>query len=175
MLSGNREDSEDAYVCHECGEVHRGMPLDFSIPAPDLYAGMSEDERANRALISSDQCIVDDRYFYIRGRLELPIKGTEQCFCFGVWSFVKRESFDEMTDSWTTVGRENERGPYPGLLANALREFPNAYDLPLRVVVQPVGVRPLLFIEEPHPLSEAQRDGVTMHRAAELSRLMLAG
>jgi hypothetical protein len=40
-------------------------------------------------------------------------------------------------------------------------------------MIQPVGTRPLFFIEEEHPLAGEQLHGITSTRAQEMSSLLL--
>jgi len=51
---------EPNFVCRTCGQTHKGIPLSFAADFPDIYANMSESDRGTRALISSDQCIIDE-------------------------------------------------------------------------------------------------------------------
>jgi hypothetical protein len=45
---------------------------------------MSEPDRGARALISSDQCIVDETSFFIRGCLEIPVLESSEVFIWGL-------------------------------------------------------------------------------------------
>ena len=62
-----------SFVCSSCGLEHAGVPLSFAADYPDPYANLSLDDRDARAIAGSNQCIIDQREFYIRGFLELPI------------------------------------------------------------------------------------------------------
>jgi hypothetical protein len=84
-----------------------------------MYAGLSEPDRDARAIISSDQCIVDERFFFIRGCLGIPIHDNSEVFLWGLWAIVKEEVFDEIEDSWEEPGRETGRGPFKARLANS--------------------------------------------------------
>ena len=52
------------------------------IRAAPLYANLDRNARELRAIASSDQCIIDQEEFYIRGCLEIPIIGTREVFLF---------------------------------------------------------------------------------------------
>jgi hypothetical protein len=71
---------EPGFVCRTCGQSHDGVPLSFAADFPDMYANMSESDRGARALISSDQCIVDEELFFIRGCLEIPLLDSSPLF-----------------------------------------------------------------------------------------------
>lgn len=160
-----------SWVCHICGKSHDELPLSFAADYPDNYANMSADERESRAVIGTDQCIIDQKEFYVRGCLEIPIQNDDRVFLWGLWASMWEKDFDELDDCWETEGRETRFGPYKGRLANALNKdyYPSAANLKLTIRLSAVGQRPLFFIDEPdHPLAIAQRDGMTMKQVEEL-------
>jgi hypothetical protein len=164
---------EPGFVCRTCGQTHEGVPLSFAADFPDMYANMSESDRG-RALISSDQCIVDDASFFIRGCLEIPVLDSSEVFIWGLWALVKEEVFNEISDSWEEEGRETRRGPFKARLANSLSVYPETLNLRLRIVIQPLGTRPLFILEEEqHPLATAQQHGISRLEAVELSATLL--
>ena len=71
---------------------------------------------------SSDQCIIDQQWFFIRGCLDIPILGSDEPFLWGLWVSVREEVFDQIEDCWEVQGREQCRGPFKGRLANSLAE-----------------------------------------------------
>jgi hypothetical protein len=165
---------EPNFVCRTCGQTHQGVPLSFAADFPDVYANMSESDRGTRAAISSDQCIVDEEQFFIRGCLELPILDSGEVFVWGLWASVLETAFNEISDSWQEEGRETRRGPFKARLANSLSVYPETLNLKLQIVIQPVGRRPLFILEEEqHPLAMAQRRGVSRLEAMELSSTLL--
>jgi len=139
-----------------------------------MYANMSESDRGTRALIGSDQCIVDQECFFIRGCLENAILNSTEVFIWGLWASVKEEVFNEISESWEQEGREMRWGPFKARLANSLSVYPETLNLKLRIVIQPVGTRPLFVLEEEqHPLAMAQQHGISRLEAAELSSILL--
>lgn len=105
-------------------ETTRRDPLKFAADFPDTYANLSRDDRDNRALISSDQCIIDQEQFYLRGCLELPIVNSNHIFLWGAWARVHEKDFDQIHEFWETAGREGAIGPFKGRLANSLSIYP---------------------------------------------------
>jgi hypothetical protein len=162
------------YVCATCGTSHEGVPLSFAADFPDVYANMSVDDRQNRIILGSDQCVIDSEIFCIRGCIEIPVIGNKGPFLWGLWARIKEEDFDEIAESWTQSGRENLHGPFKGRLANRLNVYPDTLNLTLTLHVQQVGQRPLFLIDElDHPLAVAQREGMTIKQTQELvSRLL---
>jgi hypothetical protein len=160
---------EPGFVCRTCGQTHEGIPLSFAADFPDPYANISESDRTSRAVISSDQCVVDEVWFFIRGCLEIPILESKDVFLWGLWASVKEEVFNEISESWEEEGRETRRGPFKGRLANSLSIYPETLNLRIRIVIQPAGTRPLFTIEgEDHPLAAAQQNGISRLEAMEL-------
>ena len=164
----------DTYICATCGQTHEGVPFSFAADFPDPYANLSHDDRATRAVISTDQCIIDQQHFFLRGCLEIPIIGHAEPFLWGVWATVKEEDFDEISSCWQTPGREKTHGPFKGRLANSIKDYPETLNLKLKIVLQPVGTRPLFYIEESeHPLAQEQQHGISYQLAMERASLYL--
>lgn len=162
------------YVCSACGRQHSEVPLSFAADFPDAYANMSLDDRENRALISSDQCIIDDDQFYLRGCIELPVLLAEEIFLWGVWARVHERDFDEIHEHWNSAGRENRIGPFKGRLANSISIYPQTLNMKLAIQIRPAGERPVFVLEEPdHPLTQEQQNGLTGEKAREYACLLL--
>ncbi|HVN94102.1 MAG TPA: DUF2199 domain-containing protein [Terracidiphilus sp.] len=164
---------ERGFVCRTCGQSHIELPFSFAADFPDMYASMAKPDRDARALISSDQCIIDDAWFFIRGCLEIPISDSSEVFIWGLWASVNEKGFDEISASWEETGREINRGPFKARLANSLTLYPETLNLKMRIVIQPKGTRPLFVLEEEHPIANAQRDGISRLDAMELSAALL--
>jgi hypothetical protein len=168
----------DTFVCLHCGKRHHKTELSFAASLPDPYFKLSRDERETRAILGSDQCVIDGEQFYIRGCLELPVIESERVFLWGVWARVHEKDYDEIEAHWTAEGREGKIGPYKGRLANSLPIYAESLNLKLEVQIEPVGSRPLFFLEDPdHPMAIEQQGGITMQKAEEYFCLLtrLAG
>ena len=122
---------ESSSSCSSCGQVHAGVPRSFAADYPHPYATLSADARELRAVVGSDQCIIDGQEFFIWGCLEIPIIGTDEVFVWGLWARINEPAFDEISDHWETEGREALIGFYSGRLANALSIYPNTLNLRL--------------------------------------------
>ena len=164
----------ESYICSCCGLEHAGSPLSFAADFPDNYANMSADEREARAVISSDQCIIDTTEFWIRGCLEIPIHGQDEPFVWGLWANLWEVDFDTIDDHWETQDREKLIGPFKGRLGNPLSLYPQTTNTILTVQIRPVGTRPLFFIDdEDHPLYFEQKDGISLETARRYSCLLM--
>ena len=163
----------ESYACVTCGKTHKDLPRSFAAEFPDMFANMDRDQRDARAVIGSDQCIIDQTWFFIRGCLEIPVLGSEEPFLWGLWASVREEVFDEIENSWESERRET-RGPFKGRLANSLAEYPPTLNLKIKLLLQPVGTRPLFIVEKTdHPLAIEQASGITPGRAMELAGMAL--
>jgi hypothetical protein len=164
----------ESYKCATCGKVHEGLPMSFAAGSPDMYFNMNRDDRDARCVHGSDQYIIDQKWFFIRGCLEIPIVGSNKPFLWGLWASVREDTFDDIANYWELKDRETCRGPYKGRLANSLAEYPETLNLKLKIILQPVGTRPLFMIEEAdHPLAMEQGSGITITRAHELASLIM--
>jgi hypothetical protein len=160
----------DGYFCKSCGKFHSGLPFSYGTDSPDNYVNLNEQEKIQRSILGSDQCVIDNKEFYIRGLVELPIIGFKEKFLWGVWASVWKSAYDEISESWNTVGRERMTGPHKGRLANSLEIYPQTGNLKCTIRLQPVGQRPLIFIDEPnHPLAIEQRIGISLERVQEIA------
>jgi hypothetical protein len=164
----------EGYTCRTCSQYHTGVPFSFAADFPDPYANLSKDERDLRATIGSDQCILDSQSFFLRGIMEIPVIGSDQPFLWGVWASIREEVFDEISDCWELEGREKKHGPYKGRLANSLSIYPETLNLKLKIIVQPVGVRPRFVLEDDqHVLAAQQKSGISVQQAVELASFLL--
>jgi hypothetical protein len=111
---------------------------------------------------------------YVRRLLKIPVLGTDQFFLWGLWASLWEKDYDEISESWEEEGRERRHCPFQARLANKLSVYPDTLNLRVTIRVQPVGERPLLFVdEEDHPLAGTQRTGMSMEETQKLiSRLL---
>ena len=163
-----------SWKCTVCGKPHEETPASFAADFPDMYANMNREDRETRAVIGTDQCVIDQKWFFVRGCLEVPINESDDVFLWGLWASVREDVFDEITDCWETPGREKTRGPFKGRLGNSLSVYPETLNLKLKLIIQPVGARPLFIIEESgHLFGAEQQSGISQGRAIELASLLL--
>ena len=137
------------FECRTCRQTHAGIPA-FGAEAPDAYLALPEGERAARAELSSDQCVIDDKQFFIRACLELPVRAHAEPLSWGVWVSVSETSFQRVAELWEVEGREAEP-PLFGWLNTSVPGYQETRNLNARVRLQPVGTRPIIELEPtPH-------------------------
>jgi len=147
--------------------------MTYGVDAPAYWYGIPPEERARRVELSSDQCVIDNQHFFIRGRIRVPIINSTDSFYWGVWVSLSEKNFVRATELWDKSGRETE-SPYFGWLSTQLSPYPDTVNLKTFVHTQPVGERPLIELEATdHPLAVEQRQGITMDRVKEIAELIL--
>ena len=157
------------YQCTTYGKLHAGPPLSYGQEAPAAWFALPENERAARCQLTSDQCIVDDKYFFVLGRIELPVSGTDQQISWLAWVSLSAANFSRASELWRRAGREREP-PYFGWLASSLPYEPTTLELKVRVHTRPVGERPFVELEPTaHPLAIEQREGITFARVQAIA------
>lgn len=163
------------FRCSTCGSYHDELPLVLGAPAPAAWEAIPESERESRTLLSSDQCIIDNKHFFVLGRLELPVADGEHPFTWLIWVSVSETSFERISDLWQTEGRESEP-PYFAWVQTALPYAGGTLNLKANLITQPVGQRPLVVLQTAdHPLYQEQVSGITMARVQQIVEAALHG
>ena len=161
------------YRCRVCGLVHDGLPLSYGAEAPELWFTIPEEERHYRTLLSSDQCEIDNKFFFIVGNIDIPIIDMEDTFSWTVWVSLSKDNYKRAGKLWTKKGRESEP-PYFGWLRTRLPVYPDTLNLKTMVHTRPVGKRPYIELEPTdHPLAIEQHQGITQERVQEFAEKIL--
>lgn len=164
--------TENGFKCSVCGEQHQ-LPISYSVKAPAAMIAMPQEEWEQRVVITPDQCVIDGRDFYLRGRIPVSVEGLDEPFIWGVWAEVSPKNFVRTNELWTAEGRENEPA-FPGWLNTELPLFGDTINLEVSVQTQVVGRRPQFTVVDPeHPLAVEQREGITMARIEEIAIEMI--
>ena len=130
-------------------------------------------ELDQRVVITPDQCVIDGRNFYLRGRIPVPVTGHDEVFIWGVWAEIGPRDFIRTNELWNTRGRETTP-PFRGWLDTELFLFGDTINLEVRVETQIVGRRPhFMIVDDEHPLAIDQRNGISIERAAEIAGRIL--
>jgi hypothetical protein len=169
------DELQGGFACGVCGERHDVLPLSYSVKAPSAVRAVPAEEMQERIVITPDQCVIDNRDFYLRGRFLVPVIGLEEPFVWGVWVEVSPKTFIRANEMWAVEGRELEPA-FPGWLNTEIPIFGDTINLEVMVQTQKVGQRPQFTVIDPeHPLAIEQRDGITMRRVEEIAALMIHG
>ncbi len=147
--------------------------MSYGAEAPFSYEIIASEERESRTLLSSDQCVIDDQYFFIRGSIEIPVIDSAEPFSWSVWVSLSEKNFCRAQELWNDPGRVKEP-PYFGWLNTQLPVYPDTLSLKTLAHTRPVGIRPLIELEPTdHPLAIEQREGITMARVREIAEKIL--
>jgi len=149
-----------------------GPPLAWHFDAPDPRSSIPAAERNRRGELSSDQCVIDNQHFFVRGLVEIPILDGDGPFAWGVWVSLSRANFERATALWHDPNRANEPA-YFGWFCNSIPAYPETLHLKTAVHSRKVGVRPFVELEATdHPLSIEQRNGITVGRLQSIAEQM---
>ena len=162
------------YRCRMCGEEHVGMPA-LSAEAPLYYYTVPEGQRSERCQLTSDTCIVDEEFFFVRGNIEIPVHGLDEPFSWGVWVSLSGTNFAEYMRHFEDSDRAR-LGPYFGWLSAALKLYPDTENLKTNAHIQSPPFRPFIELEPTdHPLAVEQREGISQERLADIYAAYLHG
>jgi len=101
------------FTCTTCGDEHDLSEISFGTDSPAQWHLLTDEERAKSEL-TEEQCVLetmDGHHFFIRARLQVPIKDSKDSFTWGVWCSLSEKSFIEMSDHWDDPDRI-KKGPY---------------------------------------------------------------
>jgi hypothetical protein len=155
------------FKCKSCDQWHEGVPA-LAAAAPLYFYAIPANERDARCVLTTDTCVVDDEFFFVRGCLEIPIHGSDQPFEWGVWVSLSQQNFEKFLDLFEIEHRAQE-GPYFGWLSASIAGYPETENLKVKVHLRDNGIRPFIELEPTdHPLSVEQREGISLNRLAEI-------
>ncbi len=155
------------FKCACCDEIIEGIPT-FGWKYPISYLDVPEEKREEDVFLTEDLCVIADKWFFVRGCIEIPVIGHEDPFIWGVWVSLSEENFMEFQD---LLGAEKRAhyGPYFGWLNASINIYPETENLKTMVHIRDDGDRPYIELEPTdHPLALEQKNGITIERVAEI-------
>jgi len=157
-----------------------GTVLDFGHVSPHYWT--NEHEKSSRlaglapswslkrgkTFLNSDFCAITDENFFVRGLIRLPIIGTSEHFCWGVWGSLSRENFQVLLNKNKDPKRV-ELPPMFSWLSSQISEYPDTLNLKMYARIQKPGQRPYFELEPSrHLLSQEFLAGITAERVKEI-------
>jgi hypothetical protein len=88
------------FKCACCGIIYDEMPLCFGSDYPISYSQIPVEERDQRTELKESLCIVDNQYYFHRGRLTIPIIDYSENLIFNVWTSISEDNFWIRMDLW---------------------------------------------------------------------------
>ena len=163
------------FICRTCGQYHPELPMDLAAHEPCAYHTIPEEARSTRCYLTTDVCVIDNREFYLRGCLEIPVQDGPRSFAWGVWVSLSEQSFHRVMELWDDDGRDKEP-PFFGWLCTLIPGYPDTLAIKTHVHLRPGNQRPFIELEPTdHPLAVEQRNGITMTRVREIVEAYLHG
>ncbi len=157
------------YRCPSCTQLHHGFPA-LAYNLPDAIFQLSAEDKARRAVISSDLCILDDARYFIRCVLAVAVIGYEEEFEYGPWVEINTEDFTRYS-VWFNLGVSPGWQSIEGQIANAFAASSSTtLGLGCRVVLpDDEDSRPFVQVSDiSHPLFDEQTHGMSITRATQL-------
>jgi hypothetical protein len=153
------------WACSVCEKIHRGLPA-IALKAPAHYNSVPVDERAERAELNQDFCVVDGKAFYVRCVLKVPILGHEDFLEWGVWSSLSEANFYKYNETFHDLD-QSKIGPMFSWFASVLPNYPSTMSLRCNVVPADNRKRPHIHFDpsQDHPLITDIQNGITLVRA----------
>lgn len=156
--------------CSECHQLHLDVESLLGPSAPDDWLSVSKGERLE-AELTPDICILTDdgrtRHF-VRGHIQLPVIDADPpVFVWSVWVELDEHSMELVARSWSDPNRA-AIPPIEGRLANELPYEQPTRGLGITVHTRDPGMTPLLMVSQDHTLGAEQREGISIHRLAQL-------
>ena len=160
------------FECASCGQYHVGMPS-FGWDYPVQYLAIPEAERERRVDLSSDACVIDEKWFFVRGCLEIPVEDHDEPLSWGVWCSLSQENFLRYGELFDAVSRQADESFF-GWLCSSVPGYPETQQLKTMVRVRPWPTRPFVELEPTdHPLAIEQRQGITARRARAIAQSVM--
>ena len=154
-----------AYQCSICSAAHSDLPH-IGSDRPAHYWDVAEEERARRIELTGDTCVIDGEHFFVRGVIEIPVRGHRDGFGFGAWVSHKKENFE----AYLAAPDSNCIGPFFGWLSTEI-SFYSQPTLLLKTMAHYVGgnQRPRIQLEPAeHPLALHQKHGIALDEAWQI-------
>jgi len=159
------------FKCSECGQTHDLSQLALFYRTPrhvsQLSREITKEELMARVYMTEDLCSIDEKQYFIRGVLEVPIKELNTTFEWGLWALVNHTDFVRYVELWDANIDEDEL-PFQGWLSGSPPEYPEAHMTEITVHMRSNGLRPLFRIVSPQQqLGIDQREGITLAKVHE--------
>ena len=138
--------------CSTCKKFHDLSKISLSAAAPDFW-DFEEYKDAEDCHLTSEQCYINNKVFFIRGNLDVPIRLTNKTFRWGVWTTLSRDDYAKVCEYWDDPDR-NLLGPHFGWLSTTIPGYSDTVNLKCLVHHQKPGERPIIKLrkEEEHLL-----------------------
>lgn len=164
---------KEKYIYQRNNEEDEQIPFCFGTDVPISYYSIPDEERDERIELEQSLCVIDQKYFFHRGRLEIPIIDFEKNLVFDVWLSISRENFEIRMDDWNNPNRVSNK-PYFGWLQTQIPTYKDSINIKARAIEEGLGVIPRIEIgQENHQLTIDQKNGISFTKAIGIVNYIL--
>ncbi|MDN5201960.1 DUF2199 domain-containing protein [Fulvivirgaceae bacterium BMA10] len=169
------EMKEFGFYCVSCGLYHKDLPMAYESDGPEQYFQIPESQREMRSDITQDTYVLDEKSFFIKGQIRIPVSDSKDDFAWNVWIEITEDDFTREQEQWLEENRFLSE-PYSGTLDTQLTCYPNTIGLNVKIRTQQVGIIPIVELEESnHPLSLEQEIGINKERVTDFAKKLVYG
>lgn len=140
----------------------------FAWDRPASFYDVPEDRRQDDVFLTEDLCVISNRFFFVRGCIEIPILGEDKPLVWCIWTSISEQNFHAFKDL-LAVEKRSSHDPFFGWLSNDIPAYPATRNLKTMIHLRNNGIRPYVEVEKnDHPLATEQAEGITVARLAEI-------
>jgi hypothetical protein len=153
------------YKCPCCGIEYDEIPLCFGFEYPEFYYSIPTDEISKRVDADVSLMVIDEKHFFHRCRLTIPINNHDEDLIFNVWLSISKDNFIKRNEIWNNPERVNEE-PYFGWLQSLLPLYDDTINIKAIAREKPIPYIPEVeIIEDNHPIQKDQQNGISLEWA----------
>ncbi len=166
LLSFIKSSNAKPSVCNKCGKAHESYPsLGYS--APSNYSDLNETEKAEKAKLTPDTCIInypDQTDRFIRVMLWQKVNSNCEDLNYGFWVSLSEKSFEDYCSNFNNL---NHKAIYFGWICNNIEGYESTLNIPADIYTQPNGQRPeaVPHRDYNHPFVVDYYTGITKEEA----------
>ncbi len=161
------------FKCNCCGKIYDEIPLTFGNEFPASYYSIPNNEIRTRVNYEKSLCVIDEKYFFHRVRLSIPIVDYPENLNFDIWTTISEDNFIKRNMDWNNPERIHNE-PYFGWLENEIPMYSDTFHLETISNESEVGEIPnMQIIDENHTLFTDQRNGITFEKAQKIAQHIL--
>jgi hypothetical protein len=172
------------WKCGSCEEWHTGPILDVSHDTPYYWTEEMEAEHQKNRLLPSqgkkpktwrdnDYCVIDGEDFFVRGLIHVPVIGTNETFCFGVWGSLSKDNFENLY-AMDDDPKRVEIKPMFSWLSSSIKDYPETLSLKMSARVLEPRDRPIFELDYcDHPLAQDFQNGILPTRVKEITEKLM--
>lgn len=162
------------FQCARCGQYHDHLPMCLGAPVPEPYAHIPQAARKTRVVLSPDQCVIDGRFFFVLGRIQISVKTQNDPFTWLCWTSVSATDFQLFYPA--TNKKHPTKLSCTAGLATVLPYGLTTLGLKCRLTRSRHQERPLIqLLECEHPLYFEQQNGISPKRLQEIMEAAFHG